>query len=299
MGPYLMLLGAAVLLAAMFSLNKIYQKQNGTSLQAGFGFSALLGLFSASLFFCINGFSAGFSGFSLLLAGMITVFAVGYTLLGFQIIKNGSMTVYTLFLMAGGMAVPYLWGLLFLNEPFSWKRTAGLIMIIGAIVLSNWSGKKEKTKISTLLACVAVFFLNGGTSVVSKLHQIETNEPTVSTTEFIILSGLCKFVLAGGCWLILRTTRGKRNNAAPGEIQERKLWVLLLIIVGAAVADGLSYLLQLLGASSLPATVLYPFVTGGSIAFSALVDRIIFKTKIIPRMAVGILLCVLGTILFL
>ena len=295
MGSYFLLLGAAVLLAAMFSLNKIYQKQNGTSLRAGFGFNALLGVFSAGIFFCVNGFSVGFSVFSLLLAGVITVLVTAYTLLGFRIIRNGSMTVYTLFLMAGGMVVPYFWGLLFLNENFSWKRTAGLLLIMGSIVLSNRFDRKEKAKVSSLFLCVVVFFLNGGTSVVSKLHQTESFYSAVSATEFIILSGLCKFFLAGTCWLILR----KRKNITAGQGFSWKKPLLLLIVVGAAVADGVSYLMQLLGAAKLPATVLYPFITGGSIGFSALADRIFFKTEITPRMTVGILLCVAGTVLFL
>jgi multidrug transporter EmrE-like cation transporter len=58
-------------------------------------------------------------------------------------------------------------------------------------------------------------------------------------------------------------------------------------------------LLQLFGAASLPATVLYPFVTGGSIVLSSLAGIIFFKDKLSKNVIASIILCFLGTILFL
>ena len=64
-------------------------------------------------------------------------------------------------------------------------------------------------------------------------------------------------------------------------------------------AIGISYLLQLTGAAELPATVLYPMVTGGSIIFSALSGRVFFKEKLSVYQLVSIGLCFVGTLLFL
>ena len=63
-----------------------------------------------------------------------------YIFIGFRIMENGSMSLYTLFLMSGGMTVPYVWGVLFLNEELTILRTLGLLSIITAIIISN-SGK--------------------------------------------------------------------------------------------------------------------------------------------------------------
>ena len=50
--------------------------------------------------------------------------------------ENGSMSLYTLFLMSGGMTVPYIWGVLFLNEKLTIFRTLGLVAIIAAIIIA-------------------------------------------------------------------------------------------------------------------------------------------------------------------
>ena len=64
-------------------------------------------------------------------------------------------------------------------------------------------------------------------------------------------------------------------------------------------AEGVFYGLQLMGAKALPATVLYPLVTGGSIVFSAFSGMIFLREKLSRRQITSIILCVAGTLLFL
>lgn len=61
---------------------------------------------------------------------------------------------------------------------------------------------------------------------------------------------------------------------------------------------GASYFLQLYVAKSLPATVLYPFITGGSIVFSALIGAVLFKEKLSGKLITSVVLCFVGTIMF-
>ncbi|MBO5294849.1 MAG: DMT family transporter [Clostridia bacterium] len=293
MKDYLLLLLAALLLACDFAMNKLYQKQAGTSLRAGFGFNAVVGILTAVLCFCINGFTFHFSWYSLIMATAMAVLLIAYILLGFRILKAGSMALYTLFLMTGGMTVPYVWGLLFLDEPFSVWRTLGLLLIIFAVALSNLGG--GKTNFRQLVLCLAIFLLNGMTSVVSKLHQIETAQDTVNAMEFVLLVGLLKFVLAGAGYLIFTWKDRKTQAEAPrGSVK-----LLLPVFVGSALAGGLAYALQLMGAANLPATVLYPFVTGGSMVFSTLVGILFFREKPSKALILGVALCFVGTLLFL
>lgn len=295
MKDYLLLLLAALLLATDFALNKLYQKHAGTSLKAGFRFNALLGLFTALVFWAMSGFAFHISWYSILMAGGMTLLAVVYTLVGFRILKAESMALYTMFLMTGGMVVPYLWGLLFLDEPFSPLRTAGLALIVASVIFSNLGSKKNNWRMLPL--CVAVFFLNGFVSVISKMHQIEVGLPTVSATEFVMLSGLFKFLLAGAAFLILFFR--DRSRKPQEESKPIRFKLLLPLILCSAVIGGVSYALQLTGASNLPATVLYPFVTGGSMVFSTLVGIIAFREKPSKSIILGVCLCFVGTLLFL
>lgn len=63
--------------------------------------------------------------------------------------------------------------------------------------------------------------------------------------------------------------------------------------------DGLSYMLQLIGAESLPASVLYPFITGGSIILTSFAGVAVFKEKLTIRQWLAVAVCFVGTLLFL
>ena len=285
-----MLITAAILLALDFVVNKIYQKLEGTSPQAGLAFNSLLGLFTAVVFFIINGFKIEVSGYSFVMAASVSCFVMGYNMIGFRLLKSGTMAMYTLFLMTGGMIIPYILGFLFLNEPCSIARTIGLTLILAGIILSNFSNQKINFK--QIAMCIAVFVLNGFVSIISKLHQIESDFDTINAAEFVILSGIFKFILAGILYMSVKKTE-KIKSANYSRL------AILFTIAASAVAGGISYLLQLWGAASLPATVLYPFVTGGSIVFSALAGMAFFKEKLSKKQIGGIMFCFLGTIMFL
>ena len=289
MGNVLLVELATILLAVFTALQRIYQKQTGTAPATGLAYNALLGLFAAVLFWAMCGFKFEFTPYSAAIAAGEALLAIAYTLLGFCVMREGGMVLYTLFLMVGGMMVPYVWGLLFLGEPFALLRTLGLVLILGAVILFNSGSQKPSAKV--LWMCAAVFFLNGGVSVLSKLHQIETVRPVVSTEGLVMLVNLSKAVLSAAALLFVA-----RGPALKQSLPRRGL---LLLVAGCSLFGGLSYQLQLMGASNLPATLLYPLITGGSILFSALLDGVWFKEMLSRRGWAGVILCVVGTILML
>ena len=77
------------------------------------------------------------------------------------------------------------------------------------------------------------------------------------------------------CTVLYLLLKKKQTNPRKKE----SLKGFLFIPVVAATGGG-SYLLQLIGAEHLPATVLYPMVTGGTIIFTAVAGRVFFKEKI-------------------
>ena len=287
---YIMMIFATALLAVEFSLQKLYQKRCGTSPRAGLTFNAISGLVSGLIFFAVNGFRLDAPLFAVLMALVMSFCLVGYTLLGFRIMKAGNMALYTMFLMTGGMAVPYVWGLAFLDETFSVLRMLGLFVMIAAIVLSNLADKRTNLKI--LLLCCIIFFLNGGCSVSSKLSQTPNPYGVVSPTVFACLTGLIRFVL---CSIALLFTK-KSDDQAQQTVPFLKVFPL---IVCAAIVNGTFFVLELLGAVHLPATVLYPIVSGGSIIFSTFAARVLFHEKPTLHQKIGVALCFFGTCLFL
>ncbi len=185
------------------------------------------------------------------------------------------------------MLLPYLFGILFLNEPLTVLRIIGVLLILFAVILSNKT--KLKLNISFFLLCLSVFILNGFVSIISKCHQINTAFTPVSSTAFVMYSGICKFIISSVALLFCKT-QSKLSFSSKNT---------LFIMTGSALIGGISYMLQLIGAKELPATVLYPIVTGGSIIFSALSGIAFFKEKLNSYQLISIALCFIGTLLFL
>ena len=272
---YLMIVLAVILLAGDFAVNKLYQKRYGTSLETGLKFNALIGLFTSIIFFAINGFKFEFSAFSILMAGIVALSVMSYNILGFRVLRSGSMAFYTLFLMCGGMFVPYVWGVLFLHEKLSLMHLAGLILIIFAIALTANDKKLPGKRILAL--CVIIFFLNGISSVAAKMHQIEKTYFCITETEFVIATGIAKFIIAAIAYMVVKI--GKNDKNADKCNKSGFAWGVFLIVL-STLLSGLSYILQLNGAKNLPATVLYPLITGGTIIFSSVTGIIFFKEQI-------------------
>lgn len=282
---YLMLIAAAILLACDFVIQKKFQSKTDGSVADCLIFSLIFGVSESVIFFAANGFKLSFTPFSCLMASAASVLAMGYIMLGFLIMKSESVAYYTLFVMTGGMAMPYLWGLVFLNEEFSFLRLAGLILIAAAIVVMN--ADKSKLTPKTLILCALVFIMNGAVSVISKQHQL--SPAALGENDFIIYTGLARAVFAGVALIFMRN-KINRQKYTPRAIA---------LPVLSSVVSGVSFALQLIPAKYVPATALYPFITGGSIIFTAAAGRIFVKEKINKRTAAGLALCLAGTLMFL
>ncbi len=306
MQNYLLVFLSVIGLAANFCLTKLYQNHAGAGMRVSVIFNIITGAFTAAIFFIINGVMNGFSleitSFSLLMAALLILFCGAYALIGFKIISMGSMAVYTMFLMLGGMMLPYFFGLIYLNEEFSYLRLIGLVLMVVSIALSGMEGSNEQKKKGSLLffvLCLIVFCLNGSGSIVSKIHQLPQNESlTISPTAFVMLAGIIRFVSFSLLYLVLwLRDRSKPTNEAPAPLNMTPKIVGIMFAFSAV--DGLSYLLQLIGAAKLPATVLYPMITGGSVVLTAVAGLLFFKQKLNLKATIGIVLCFVATLLFL
>ena len=280
---YLSVITATVLLAIEFSCSKLYQSLESISLEKGLQFNTVSGLVSALIMWALAGFRLEWSGFSALLALGMALCSMLYCLLSFRILNLGGMVLYSLALMNGGMLLPYIFGIVFLNETVSLPGFLGLIAVLAAVILSNFN--RRKISKTLLLLCTAVFLLNGFCSILSKAHQISRISSTVGSAGFVMYSGIAKCLLS----VIVLLCRKRSSFSRP------KHKYTLLLTVGAAVISAASYLLQLNGTKVLPASVLYPMITGGSIVFSAIAGRVFFKERLSLRQILCILLCIFGT----
>lgn len=287
---YLLLAVAVFLLAVDSIFRKKYQEAAGSSMKAGLTFNILVGFTAAVVFWIFNGFKWESTPFSQLMAIAQALLGVAYGIIGFKVMKEGGVALYALFLMTGSMVVPYVWGLLFLNEPFSWLRLAGLVVIFAAVTISKVSDFKANPKQMAL--CIAVFFFNGFVSVISKVHQVEVNYPVISAAAFTVVVNFWKMALSGMAYGAVF----KKFREQPKLPPLRKIYPY---VVGCTMTGGIYYVLQLLVAGKVSASVMYPMMTGGNIIFSALLGKVILHEQLSKRAIIGIILCFAGTCMFL
>ncbi len=290
MQNYLILIAASILLAGDFAIQKIYQQKSGTGIVAGLCFNTVVGAATALLFFILGGFSVNITWYGIIMAGSMSICVFIYTIIGFRILRDGNMALYTLFLMTGGMVVPFVFGIAYLDESPTPFKITGMLLITGALFLSNVNFKKSRK--SQLFLCVAVLLLNGACSVISKLGQTATKFGKIEVYDFVCMTGIVKYVICGTALAIfLIFGKSKQKMTVSPKIMP--------IIVLSAIVGGVSYMLQLIGAAKLPASVLFPMVSGGSMIFSTLTGIIFFREKPTRLQIAGVAICFIGTLFLL
>ena len=284
---YVLIFLAALGCGVNFVLAKIYQLEQGNTLKTGSVYNCLIGISGAIIYFVICGFKVEITTFSFIMAVASTLFVGAYTIIGFKIMSMGSMAVYTVFLMLGGMILPYFYGVIFLDEKITLMKTIALIIMMIAILMQN-NSNKEKRRTLFYVLCIAVFVINGGVSIVSKMHQ-STHYEIVSNNGFVLLKNIMAFLVYGAIIPFAGERKKEKIKLKP------KMYVL--IVIGSLIG-GASYMFQLVCASNLPASVQFPVMSGGVIIFTALCGLIFFKENISKKQCVSLVLCLISMIAF-
>lgn len=287
MKSYILVLIADILLACNFSFQKLYTQKTDNSVSNGLLYNILTGSIGCIILFFVNGFNVEFTPFSLLCAFLQTTCVASYTLISFKILKYGNLSLYTLFLMTGGMILPYIFGLIFLGENFSVMTCIGLVLIAVSIAIMNTGSAKPSKK--QILLCLLVFVLNGFTSIIAKVHQVNTDYRIIRSESFAFWTNFLKALVCVPFYLRLRKKASAKIHLEPA---------VLAAVCFAGIASSISYVFQLSGAVNIPATVLYPLITGGSIILSSLAG-LLFKEKLSKNQIAAIIICFAGTCMFI
>lgn len=305
---YIMILIAVVLLAVQFASNRAYSIRQGSSAKASLTFTTLVGFTCAVVMFLIAVISGeGFviTPYSLGMGAIVAALCCSYTFIGFKIMALGSLSVYTMFLMLGGMMLPYLYGVFMLDEAVSVWRIIGFILLALSLVFPVVAREKAgKSSVIFIVLCLAVFCLNGCVSITSKVHQINEVYAKSGSASFSFITNSINAVMSAVGLAILNAREKKQSgqkdgSAAAAEKPKTSVGMIAVIVLINAVAGGVSYVLQLVSAAHVAASALYPMITGGSVVLSALAGLICFKEKPDRISLIGLILSFAATFLFL
>lgn len=301
---YFIICLAVVCFTGQFAFTKVFEKSVKPDFVNTLVMLVVTSLFGALIFLIVNGFTVQFSWFSFLLAVFFAFIMMPYYLVGVKVLALGSLAVYSIFMMLGGMLVPFLYGLIFLNEGVTVCKIIGTIMlsvfiIMQGVVQDNEGEKvaEDKTKKSKkrlfFFLCLIIFFINGLTGVIAKAHEIgskSVNEASFSVT-YCFLTAVFSFIFLCVFALLKRKTK----PISVKQVLKLKP-IIIMLFIGASAYIG-NYL-HLAVAEKVPASVQFPLVSGGVIVLSAIVSRVIFREKISKVEWISVLGALVSTILF-
>ena len=280
---------------------KVYQSKISSSSAFSFLFNAGIGLGACILFLVVNGFQFHVRSISVLIAVIMCIGITINNILAIKVVSIGKISVFTVFLMLGGMICPFIYGVFFLQEKVGvWRWIALVLLVISMAIVGYKDGEennKGKNKIKFLLFCICTFFSNGLVSIMSKMHQVIPNNS--GTNDFLIVTYAILFLINIVVFGIMYLKKKGNNEETGIAITKRKCLFGICLMFSYAIISGVAFFIQVNSAIHLPATVLYPIVTGGTIVITAIFGWLFFKEKISLSDLVGLIIVLGATCLFL
>ena len=274
-----MVLLSAALFSVQFLFHQSFRRQNDVRKDSALIFGVETGAASAFLMWIFAGFRLHFSWFSLLLSLLGAALSVALTVCGIRALGRVNLSVYSVFMMLGGMLLPFLSGIFFFDETLTAGKIVGCVLIVLAVSLSvtgNFGGWRAA---GLYLAC---FVLNGLFGVLSKVHQSDVR--AAGSTDYMFFLNVAVFVLCAFLYIVRQKTLPHIRRSD------------LKFSVGSAACGAVANLLLLIALTHLPASVQYPLVTGGTMLFSFLIS-LIQREKISGRSMIAVLAAVISSVL--
>jgi len=273
---YILISMAVICFAIQFAFTKLYEGAAQQNTTATLVMCLVTSTIGALLFWIIGGFRVQISTTSLLLGLIFGAVMIPYYLIGIKVLSLGSLALYSMFMMLGGMLVPFFYGVIYLNESISLGKGLGTVLltlcIIAQGVLPDVSERKQKDKRKQRLffmLCILIFLINGMTCVIAKIHAIHPDG--VDEASFTVIC--CVWTAVISFVMLLIPSKRPTKNAIKGAFTGKKL--LIMAALGAAAHGGNFF--HLLAAETVPASVQFPMVSGGVIVLSSLLAATVFK----------------------
>lgn len=213
-------------------------------------------------------------------------FAASYILasiFGLKATAEGSLSLTSLIVNCA-LIIPTLYGLIFLKEPGSIFLYIGIAFLFVAMILVNKTSETMPITWKWLLYVTIAFAGNGMCSVSQKIQQ-DAFEGAGKNELMIIALGIVVVVNAA---LMIATDRKQLG------VFFKSGWANGLL---AGSANGVVNLFVMIMLGLMPASIVFPLISGGSIVLTYAVSRVFYKEKLSLRQTVGFLFGILSIVL--
>ncbi len=309
---YALICTAAILFSLQFLFQKEYKNKYGSGLKAGLNFQMYASAIGAAVIFVVNLIVTkkmiGFSFFTAATALIYAIFTVAYAILSLKAMETANIAIFSMLAMLGGMFVPFVYGIIVNKEAIDYKKTIGIVLMVAALIFFAKPGTDKPAELQsaensdgnngvrhkkvgganrkTGLYYFAVFLLNGSFGVISTFHQSpKFNLIAKSGYSLMVYAQLFASLLSFALILVLKCGVEKLSL---------KIFGFTSLYAGF---NGIGNLFTVLALLTLPASVQYPIITGGTIIVSSAIFMITRK-KFILKYAAAATVSLAATVLF-
>ena len=267
---YFLVIAAVAMFGGCFALNDVYRKLRSSSMKSSME-SSFVGSFAGLfLMLVMNGFHFDVTPFTLIIAFLASVNDMAFTYFSFKSLESTNLSIYSLFSMLGGMALPFCQGILFYGEAVTVSKVVCFVFVFIALLLTV---SRDKGRRGTFFYA-AVFILNGMAGALTKIFEAAPYEKAGAEAYS---AWICVFtlVISGVMWMIFSRK----------EKMGRYTWKAFSVGAMNGSLNRIANFLLVLALAHLDASVQYPLVTGGVIIVSTLIN--LFSDKKPSKREIG------------
>jgi hypothetical protein len=141
---YGMIMGAVLMFGISFFFNERYQKHSGSDLIPTMQFSLISAIAGAGILFAVNRFALAVTPFTVLMALANSLNGLLFTFCSLKALGKINLSLYSLFSMLGGMALPFVGGILSPGQGFLPEYDAGLYQVANTqLIVSRGLGNSR------------------------------------------------------------------------------------------------------------------------------------------------------------
>ncbi len=133
---YALIFVSVFMFGGTFALKDVYRSRVGSGLKVSIQFSLMTAIPGLIALFLINGFKFEFTWFTFIMALIHSLSGFAMTFCGFRALERINLSLYSLFMMLGGMVLPYFQGIMFYDEPITGAKIVCFLLVCAALALT-------------------------------------------------------------------------------------------------------------------------------------------------------------------
>lgn len=226
----------------------------------------------ALVLFVIYSLGQPTSAYTILMGLIFGILTVAASISKFLALSIGPMHITLLFITCQ-MIIPTMSGALMFGEPFSVGKFICMIFMLFFVYLSLDKSGNGKINTKWLIFCLISFFATGAVGVMQKLHQASVHKDEIGSFLTVAIAFSLVFSL-------IFSKKGE-DSAHFG----KKEYIYAAV---CGIATFLCNVFNLELSGILPSQLFFPVVNGVPLVLSSLVAIIIFKERVTPIQAIGL-----------